>query len=212
MSRSFTCILALFLLLSTLPACSSSEETASADEEDQKDEKKAEKLDEKELKARKHEVKKGDVKKVEKGDTTEKKEEGSGAKSRKEEDHFARHKRTPCYGQCPTYTLTIQANGKAKLKAERFTDLEKGTYKGRVEKEELDKLREKAEEIGFFEMQGEYDNPRVTDLPSRITELSFEGKAHKVKNRHGGPDRLKELEERFARIVEETDWSSSSTE
>ncbi len=210
MTRSFPTILAFLLFLNTLPSCSSSEETASTDEGSSKEE-----VDPQQYKSQQLKVKKGDVKEVEKADSTEKNEEASkdsGVKRGKGKEYFARHKRTPCYGQCPTYTLMIRANGKAKLEADRFTDLEEGTYKGRVEKEELEKIREKAEAIGFFEMQEEYDNPKVTDLPSRITELSFEGKSHKVRNRHGGPDRLKELEERFAHIVEETDWSPSSTE
>lgn len=215
MTRSFPTILAFLLFLSTFTACSSSEETASADKEDQKDEEEAEKLDEEQLKARKLEVKKGDIKEIEKADTAEKNKGGSGkseVKSGKKGDYFAVHKRTPCYGQCPTYTLKIRADGKAKLKVEGFMELEEGSYKGKVKKTELEKIRGKAEAIDFFEMQEEYDNPDITDLPSRITELSFEDRSHKVRNRHGGPDRLKELEERFARIVEETDWSPSSTE
>ncbi|MFB6258296.1 MAG: DUF6438 domain-containing protein [Flavobacteriales bacterium] len=139
--------------------------------------------------------------------------EGEKSKSKKkgknEADRFLYHSRTPCYGKCPVYTLRVDKDGKARLKVKRFLEPGKGRYTGTFDQKSIRRIKEKAQKIDFFNLEKVYDNKDVTDLPSRITELSFDGKEHRVKNRYGGPDKLEKLEKLIQKTVKQTEWRSA---
>lgn len=130
---------------------------------------------------------------------------------RSEKQLFARHQRTACYGKCPQYELSIQRDGMATLKAERNLELDAGTYSGKIPETKIERIKETAEAIDFFEMEKKYDDPGVTDLPSRISYIAFDGKEHEVTNRYRGPERLKNLEDLFKELVENTEWEEQAS-
>ncbi|MFB6257525.1 MAG: DUF6438 domain-containing protein [Flavobacteriales bacterium] len=135
-----------------------------------------------------------------------KKKEEKAKPIQKDRPPFVLHKRTPCYGKCPIYTLRIWPDGTAKLKAGRYVKVDKGDYRGKVPESKIERIKTKAREIDFFQLKKNYDQKGVTDLPSRITELAYGNKEHRVRNRYEGPEKLKALEEIFAKIVENTRW------
>lgn len=202
MSHHSSLISSLVFLLLIGWGCSNTKESRSESEEDTNSEK-TEKSQEEKLKNT--DLSKKVKNKVPPKDSLKKKQGSS------EKQLFARHRRTACFGKCPQYQLSIQKDGMATLKAERDTEMDTGTYSGKIPEKEIQRIKETAEAIGFFEMEKKYDDPGVTDLPSRISYLAFDGKEHEVMNRYQGPERLKKLEDIFEEIVEDTEWKEEAS-
>lgn len=97
--------------------------------------------------------------------------------------------RTPCFGRCKAYTITIQRTGEATYLGNSNVD-RIGTWKGTVDQATMDKLAERAAEIGFYAMQDTYD-ANVTDLPSTIVRVNADGNDKKVVGRYKYPPTFK---------------------
>lgn len=113
--------------------------------------------------------------------------------------------RTPCFGTCPSYTLTILENGTATYSGGRFAPRE-GNYVGKVDAETMEKLWALAEEAGFFGMQDTYDS-KVTDLPSTIIRFHGKGKNKQVLARQGTPRAFKTLAEQAEELLAPVEWT-----
>ena len=113
--------------------------------------------------------------------------------------------RTPCFGTCPSYTLTILENGTATYKGGRFAPRE-GNYVGKVDAETMEKLWVMAEEAGFFGMQDKYD-AQVTDLPSTIIRFHGKGKNKEVLARQGTPLAFKNLAVSVEELLAPVQWT-----
>lgn len=123
------------------------------------------------------------------------------------ENAVARIQRTPCFGRCPIYTITVYEDGSVIYEAEEFVQ-EKGAFYGKVEEDKIRKLMQRAEAINFFELNDEYDNEYVTDLPSTITTLRKDGELKQVINRYQGPEELHKFEKYFDQLFLDLNWSS----
>ena len=121
---------------------------------------------------------------------------------------IARIQRTACFGRCPIYTLTVFNDGSAKLKAEKWLDQE-GDFTAKVDQKKIDKLMQKANEIGFFELNNEYDSDSVTDLPSTITTLRRGDELKQIVNRYQGPEKLSNFEKYFDELYLKLDWEKT---
>jgi Domain of unknown function (DUF6438) len=93
--------------------------------------------------------------------------------------------RTPCFGKCPAYTVTIDKLGKAtwvgRSNAERM-----GTWSAPVDPATMEKLLLHAKNVGFFAFEDKYDG-QVTDLPSTIIRVNADGHDKKVFGRYKTP-------------------------
>lgn len=104
----------------------------------------------------------------------------------------AMYKKTMCFGPCPAFTFTLQADGAATLEIIRplrtppLDALEPGMYIAQASDPNAwnARLSAAAADVRYNELDSVYDNPRVTDLPATVTEWS--GKT--VTNRYNGPD------------------------
>jgi hypothetical protein len=123
---------------------------------------------------------------------------------------LAIYERTPCYGQCPIFKLTIYTDGKAVYEGRNWVDMI-GTFRTVVSKEQTDRLMAAAKEIDYFSLKEEYNNEMVTDLPSVVTQISNDGVLKRVRNRRGGPSSLKTLYNVFDAIVAESFWTKEET-
>lgn len=121
-----------------------------------------------------------------------------------EDSLFASIERTPCYGRCPTYRINIYKSGYVIYEGIRFVD-RLGTYSTRISDRKIQAIINKANEIGYFDLNEVYDSP-VTDLPSTITYLSVNGKKKRIKDRVRGPEKLREYEKYFDGIFEDLEW------
>lgn len=123
----------------------------------------------------------------------------SGTRPITEADLMAEMKKTPCYGQCPVYTIKISKNGKGVFEGTK--NVEKiGTYSFRLSGKEMDELVASFEKIRFFELDDRY-HKLVSDLPTTWLTYQTGGKQKKIMDYYGAPKELKDLEKQIETLV-----------
>ena len=123
----------------------------------------------------------------------------------------ARIQRTPCFGRCPIYTLTVYEDGRAEYFGKNFAPRE-GKWTAAVSLELMEQLKVFANEIGYFELENVYDKEAVTDVPSTITSLRTEAGLKTVVNRFDAPEELYRFEQYFDELFMNVEWVSAGTE
>jgi hypothetical protein len=120
--------------------------------------------------------------------------------------------RTPCFGTCPVYKLTVHRSGKVEFEGKDHVR-EKGTRAGRISAEDFVRLVMKIEEIDFFSLQDRYDGKNqdgsgvtVTDLPTRKITVTKGDRTKSVENYFRGPPALKELEDLIDELAKSQAW------
>lgn len=116
--------------------------------------------------------------------------------------------RTPCFGKCPVFKINIYQNGYATLEAIRNVGDKNGFYQTAFTPEDLKSISDKAVEIKYFEMENIYDSP-VTDLPTVITSLNYNGRLKTIQNRHQGPPELRQFEKFVQELADGKDWTKT---
>lgn len=120
------------------------------------------------------------------------------------------YSRGACFGMCPIFELTVLKDGRAFYLGKNHVD-RIGRFQAQVSFSDLELVRLKAKEIGYFQMKAVYDNNLVHDLPDITTALAHEGKLHWVRNRYKGPATLRMLYIEMDSLVERQDWRPVST-
>lgn len=116
--------------------------------------------------------------------------------------------KTGCHGRCPVYTLSVSASGKTQYQGEAFVN-KMGRYEKNLPKETLIALVAELEQAGFWEMEDEYNNPAVMDLPSVITTCTMNGRTKKVVNRFEAPEIVSALQEKLDRLIGEDGYQQA---
>lgn len=117
--------------------------------------------------------------------------------------------RTMCFGTCPSFAFEVLNDGRASLKAGRFTEevmgrhLDEGNYKCTISLNEIKQITTYAERNGYLKLDSRYDDERIMDLPTAISTIN--GKT--VFNRCNGPD-LNELYSKIEELMSKADWVS----
>ncbi len=107
--------------------------------------------------------------------------------------------KTPCYGQCPVYTIQIDDRGKGLLEGvENIPYL--GLHSFRLSRDELEGLKIAFEQIGFFRLEDRY-YAHVTDLPTTYLTFRSGSQEKRIMDYHGAPAELKKLEKQIAALV-----------
>lgn len=122
-------------------------------------------------------------------------------------DAIARIQRTPCFGKCPIYTLTVFKDGRVEYFGKKFTP-RVGRYEATISTAIIADLMTKANEFGFFTFNNIYDKEAITDLPSTITSVRNDEGLKTVVNRFDGPQELRNFEQYFDNLFKELDWKS----
>lgn len=117
--------------------------------------------------------------------------------------------KTPCFGRCPVFKINVYKSGFATYEGLNFAE-KMGLYAYRFSQEDLDKVYEMAKDIEYFELDSEYNDPRVTDLPATISEIQLNDQSHRVKARMGIPQSLKDFHENLGVMLNERDWKPYS--
>lgn len=120
------------------------------------------------------------------------------------ENLYFRFKRTPCFGQCPTYEVNVYRDGHAVLEGKAHFDYQ-GYYQTSFTEDQLNRLLALAKQYGFFEFDHVYDAP-VTDLPSTTTIIQAEGATNWVYHRMNAPDELRTLETELETFIKDLQW------
>lgn len=124
---------------------------------------------------------------------------------------FARIERTPCFGRCPIYIITIYKSGYTTYEGENFVDMI-GKFETNLEQKKLEQLMTEAKRIKFFEFDPIYDNENVTDLPATLVTISTEDNFKTSINRYGGPEELRSFSDFFDSIIKGSNWEEITNE
>lgn len=127
------------------------------------------------------------------------------AKDLQADSIFFTMERTPCFGTCPAYKLTIFADGSALYEGRRFAPRE-GRYVGKVDPATMEALYEMATTRGFFGMEDIYDS-NITDLPSVIIRVHAHGQDKQVRARHGAPQAFKTFSQEAEQYLADVEWT-----
>ncbi|MCH1576606.1 MAG: DUF6438 domain-containing protein, partial [Flavobacteriales bacterium] len=114
------------------------------------------------------------------------------------------YSRSMCFGPCPAFTLTVDADGQAQYNGKANVQ-NMGSHKAQWPESHLEGLAQTAAAMRLDQKAGVYDNPLVTDLPT--TRLTF-GKHH-VMDRINGPD-LEPLYTALDSLIKATAWTPDS--
>lgn len=84
---------------------------------------------------------------------------------------WLRYERTPCFGPCPAFILEVNSDGQARYNGRRNVTWE-GVFQGQWTEAQMQEVAEVAHQMAFKDKAGVYDNPMVTDLPTKRILLS----------------------------------------
>ena len=120
--------------------------------------------------------------------------------------------RTPCFGTCPVYQLTIRGDGSVAYQGEMFVAVE-GAQTAAISAEQIQALVTAIEAADFFSLADDYSAP-ATDLPSTIISVTFNGQSKQV-NHYGvcgladidaAPKGLCDLEKTIDDVTDAAQW------
>jgi len=113
-------------------------------------------------------------------------------------------KRTPCYGPCPVYNVTVFGTGEVEYYGEAYV-YRAGTHRWRISRRRLQRLEEAFERANYLQLEDAYTSYGVTDTPGCLTSVEYDdGSSKSIDHDHGdptAPDALTELEDEIDRII-----------
>jgi Domain of unknown function (DUF6438) len=128
--------------------------------------------------------------------------------------------RTSCFGYCPTYKLTISADGAVTFEGRDYVKT-KGTVKSRISRTQLQQLISEFKNANYFSLKDKYESEEDgcstvwTDYPSATTSIRIDGKSKSILHYYGChkdpgnamyPKGLTELESKIDEIVGTERW------
>jgi hypothetical protein len=124
--------------------------------------------------------------------------------------------RTLCYGFCPSYKLTIAADGSVVFEGREHVK-KTGISKSQISQEAVRQLISEFEKANYFSLKNQYKNPEdgcdgwVTDNPSAITAIRINGKTKTVDHYYGCRgakvlEALTRLETRIDEMANTAQW------
>lgn len=116
-------------------------------------------------------------------------------------------RKTECRGKCPAYELRIWDNGTALLTARKnFPRI--GSFRQQLATQQIETLTKAFVEARFFDFKDEYTS-RTTDLPTTFITFSHQGQVKRIRDYHGAPAELKQLETLLEQIAESDAWQTT---
>lgn len=121
--------------------------------------------------------------------------------------------RTPCFGSCPVYTITIFADGTVTYQGENFVDVT-GEQTLTLDAATVAMMVETFADAGYFDWQDAYDTRTVSDMPSVITSVTRDGETHRIVRYTGdsAPLALPYLETWIDQMTESFLWTGVQTD
>lgn len=116
--------------------------------------------------------------------------------------------RTPCFGFCPDYSVTISGDGDVLYEGRRFVAVT-GEQHGQISAADVQRLLARFDAIGFDNLENEY-RAHVTDLPTTTITLIRNGRSKSVLD-YGGtsagmPESVRELQAEIDRVANTGRW------
>ena len=122
--------------------------------------------------------------------------------------------RTPCFGGCPVYTISVSPSGLVTYEG-RAHVRQLGTATAQIPKQRVDALLVELERAGYFGFANRYalSEPAcgryVTDLPGAISSATLGGRTKRIEHDHGcgsAPEALAVLEQRIDEVLGADRW------
>jgi hypothetical protein len=127
---------------------------------------------------------------------------------------------TPCFGFCPVFKMTINADRTAVFEAEHFNFSDRpskdefskpreGTFKGTIKQEDYNKLISMLDRLDVKNLNDNYGEKNVTDLPSSHLRVKFADGTSKHVEDYGkhGSEKLSELYQFFEGLRKNQQWT-----
>lgn len=123
--------------------------------------------------------------------------------------------RTPCFGGCPVYTISVSPSGQVTYEG-KANVRELGTATGQVPQQRVDALLIELEQAGYFGFASRYalSEPAcgryVTDLPSVISSATLGARTKRIEHDYGcgrAPAALNVLEKRIDEVLGSGQWT-----
>ncbi|WP_440069525.1 DUF6438 domain-containing protein [Tenacibaculum discolor] len=109
-----------------------------------------------------------------------------------EKNNLLRIIKTPCFGDCPVYSVSIDKEGNVLYKGIEYV-LVKGTQKFTLSEKQLQELNNKLNKKDFASFKDVYSNPKIPDLSS--TYIVHDGKQILIRLWKDIPDELIDVHE-----------------
>ena len=122
--------------------------------------------------------------------------------------------RTPCFGSCPVYRVTISRGGMVRFQGTRFVG-HVGADSAQIAKEAVDSLLADFDRGGFYDFEEQYVSGApgcglyATDLPSANTAVNDGSRDKRVQHDRGcseAPQALSALEDRIDEVAGTARW------
>jgi len=118
-------------------------------------------------------------------------------------------RRTPCFGECPDYTVTIDRDGTVAYDGRRFVRVT-GRQTARISAAAVKALLDEFQQIDFFSLKDRYNAP-VTDLPTTYVTLRLGERSKTVEDYVGAPKPLRDLERHIDEAAGVQRWIRTDT-
>ena len=113
--------------------------------------------------------------------------------------------RTPCFGSCPVYKITIYKDGLVRYDGIMWVKV-KGEQVGRISTDSLSGLIQEFCEANYFDFKDRYtEGP--TDLPTTITSLTINRKTKVAVDYDDAPESLRRLESEIDDVAVTEQWT-----
>lgn len=124
--------------------------------------------------------------------------------------------RTPCFGSCPVYTLSISRSGVVRFDGKKFVR-HTGADSAKISAAAVDSLLAEMSEAGYYDFEERYTSGApacgryATDLPSVITSVTDGSRSRRIQHDHGcsdAPPALSRLESRIDEVAGTARWTA----
>ena len=119
-------------------------------------------------------------------------------------------RKTPCYGDCPVFRITVLSDGTVFYSGIRNVSLP-GEYQASVTTDWVDRLQRKAIAQGIFSWSDTYpEDPDlfIADASNTITTFAWNGREKTITHNYDAPVPLAELEKELIGLIDELKWSA----
>ncbi|MBA2458172.1 MAG: hypothetical protein H0V43_04345 [Gemmatimonadales bacterium] len=125
--------------------------------------------------------------------------------------------RTPCYGTCPVYQLSISRDGTVRFVGKQHV-ARQGAATASIPPAVVDSLVSELEAGGYFGFDERYLRGApgcgryATDSPTVITSLTADGRSREIRHDHGchaAPPELARLERRIDEVAGTARWTGN---
>lgn len=117
--------------------------------------------------------------------------------------------KSPCFGSCPVFTLTIYEGGMASYEGKRFTD-RMGLHTKRLSDDQYWEIVDAFEEANVWRFQNAY-KAQIPDLPTVTITYHKDGNSKQIKGKDGRPAKVMELEQLLDGIANSGGWEQQGS-